>query len=228
MTEPPNPAAYGVDTQSRRQLLIKTASQLFAQKGIDAVSLNEINKAAGQRNTSAMHYHFGSKEGLVQAIIYEHYAAIDEQINELLDLWEARPATQRNARGLLGCLILPFARQLDSEEGINYLLIVRQVLIKSSDLLVLGHPDGEDIARLRIFAMFKDHMANLPAEVRAARLVVNSGTLFNALATYAQSQQRDNGFQLGSKELFTNNLLDIMEAQISAPPSTATLDCLPK
>ena len=71
--------------QNRRQLLLQTAEALFARKGIDAVSLNEINKAARQRNTSAMHYHFGSKEGLVQA---NHLRALRR--NRSSDQHEAR------------------------------------------------------------------------------------------------------------------------------------------
>ena len=106
---------------------MQTAETLFARTGIDAVSLNEINKVAGQRNTSAIHYHFGNKEGLIQAIVYEHYADIDEQINVLLDEYEKQPKNKQNCRDLISALVTPFARQLDNGKGINYLLIVRHI-----------------------------------------------------------------------------------------------------
>jgi len=112
---------------SRREALILKAQELFAQKGIDAVSLNEINKAAGQKNTSAMHYHFGNKQGLIDAIIYEHYASIDEDINQRLDHFDALPAEQQTARALTEANLLPFAKQLDSPRGVNYLMLVSQV-----------------------------------------------------------------------------------------------------
>jgi AcrR family transcriptional regulator len=53
---------------ARRQLL-DTALRLFAAQGIAAVSLREIRLAAKQRNAGALHYHFGSKEGLLRALL---------------------------------------------------------------------------------------------------------------------------------------------------------------
>ncbi|MEV1201628.1 helix-turn-helix domain-containing protein, partial [Microbispora rosea] len=41
------------ETTVRR--LVDAAERLFAERGIDAVSLREINAAAGQRNSTALH-----------------------------------------------------------------------------------------------------------------------------------------------------------------------------
>ena len=38
--------------------LTLAALELFADQGIDAVSMRNINAAAGARNASAVHYHF--------------------------------------------------------------------------------------------------------------------------------------------------------------------------
>ena len=46
--------------------LILSALELFAENGIDAVSMRTINNAAGTRNASAVHYHFGSKIGIIK------------------------------------------------------------------------------------------------------------------------------------------------------------------
>ena len=47
------------------------AERRFAEDGIEAVSLRQIAAEAGQRNTSAVAYHFGSRAALVGAL-YEH------------------------------------------------------------------------------------------------------------------------------------------------------------
>ena len=211
-------------SEDRRALLMRTAEDLFARRGIDAVSLNEINKAAGQRNTSAMHYHFGGKERLIRAIIYEHYADIDSAINVSLDGFEQAPSSERTARNLLRSLVLPFVQQLDSARGINYLLIVRQVLVKSSDMLVSGHPDGEDRARMRVFRLARELMPEVPQALARYRMVLGAGLIFNALSSYAKG--RDNSS--GSRELFVSNLLDNLEALLTSPPSTETLGLLAK
>ena len=44
----------------------------YAERSIDSVSLNEITVAAGQKNRNALQYHFGNRDGLLQAIIDKH------------------------------------------------------------------------------------------------------------------------------------------------------------
>ena len=48
--------------------LVLAAERLFALHGIDGVSLRQIATEAGSANNSAVHYHFGSKKGLIEAI----------------------------------------------------------------------------------------------------------------------------------------------------------------
>jgi AcrR family transcriptional regulator len=64
-----HPDASGTSTAAAR--LVVAAERLFALRGIDGVSLRQIAAEAGSGNNSAVHYHFGSKEGLIAAI-FEH------------------------------------------------------------------------------------------------------------------------------------------------------------
>ena len=59
-------------------LLIETAERLFAERGVNAVSLREIGAEAGQRNTGAVRYHFGTKEALVNAVFEHRMTPINE------------------------------------------------------------------------------------------------------------------------------------------------------
>ena len=52
----------GVETRRR---LVLAAADLFAERGVDGVGSQEILERAGQRNESAIHYHFGSRAGLI-------------------------------------------------------------------------------------------------------------------------------------------------------------------
>ena len=61
--------------QKSKQAFIEAAGKLFAEKGIERVCLSEIAKCAGV-DASMINYHFGGKEGLVQAVIekaFEHW-----------------------------------------------------------------------------------------------------------------------------------------------------------
>src|SRR3979490_1013799 len=91
------------DTKSQ----IKAAAQmLFARHGVDAVTVQQIVAAAGQRNTAALHYHFGSKEELIRQLMVDGAAVLDERRRGMLRELEARggPATIRE---VLLVLVMP-------------------------------------------------------------------------------------------------------------------------
>ena len=70
-----------------RELLLLSALKLFADQGLDAVSMRNINQAAGAKNASAAHYHFGNKMGVVAAIfdyVANQLAPAQEQAVERL------------------------------------------------------------------------------------------------------------------------------------------------
>ena len=59
--------------------LIRSAERLFAEKGIGTVSVKEITLAAGARNPSAVHYHFGTIEALIKEAFLERYHRIEHE-----------------------------------------------------------------------------------------------------------------------------------------------------
>lgn len=71
----------GTDT---RQSLLDAAERLFAQHGIDAASLRAITREAGA-NLASVHYHFGSKDGLVRAVFARRLGPMNQERLELLD-----------------------------------------------------------------------------------------------------------------------------------------------
>ncbi len=65
----PSPAPSSpTDPQATRTRLIEEAMQLMAREGMNAVSLRRIVIAAGAQNPSALHYHFGGRDELIEAI----------------------------------------------------------------------------------------------------------------------------------------------------------------
>jgi AcrR family transcriptional regulator len=61
-----------IDTQDTRELLLKAASKLFAEKGFEAVTTRNLAKAADV-NIAMIAYYFGSKDGLFKAMIEERF-----------------------------------------------------------------------------------------------------------------------------------------------------------
>ncbi len=75
-----------IDTKEQ---ILDAAEKLFAEHGIEAVSLRSIISEAGV-NLAAIHYHFGSRESLVEAVFERRVGPVNEERIVLLDELEAR------------------------------------------------------------------------------------------------------------------------------------------
>ncbi|MCJ0764023.1 TetR/AcrR family transcriptional regulator [Variovorax terrae] len=64
---PLSPSRFG-DEKATRARILYAALQVFAARGFEAASLREITEKAGV-NVAAIHYHFGSREILVQELM---------------------------------------------------------------------------------------------------------------------------------------------------------------
>ncbi|OYX14207.1 MAG: hypothetical protein B7Z15_04725 [Rhizobiales bacterium 32-66-8] len=68
-----------------RERMLMVAERMFADEGLGAVSVRGIT-AAAQVNLASLHYHFGSKEGLLEAIFEARAKPIaDERMRMLED-----------------------------------------------------------------------------------------------------------------------------------------------
>jgi AcrR family transcriptional regulator len=72
------------------EAVLDAAETLFARQGHEATSMRQITALAGV-NLAAVNYHFGSKEGLVQAVLKRRLGALNqERLNQLEQLeWQA-------------------------------------------------------------------------------------------------------------------------------------------
>lgn len=71
-----------------RKRILDAAARLFAQKGSNT-SLREIT-AEARVNLSSVNYHFGSKEGLIQAIYQQQLDSLNHEQLAILDRLEAQ------------------------------------------------------------------------------------------------------------------------------------------
>ena len=110
-----------------RQVILATAEQLFAERGIAAVPLRDIGLAAGQKNNVAVQYHFGDRERLLREITSYRAAASEQcRVEMLADLLAG--AQQPRSADLVRAFILPLADHL--EEGNHYLAFLSRYIIE--------------------------------------------------------------------------------------------------
>ena len=105
--------------QDTKTKLILAAEKLFAIHGIEAVALRQITQAAGQRNESALQYHFGSREALIEAIFERRMSVIDQHRNEFLDGLEGEGRID-DVRALVEALVYPMCGRIRHWTGENY------------------------------------------------------------------------------------------------------------
>ena len=96
------------NAEETRQRLIEAATRGFAEQGVHSASLLEITRQAGQRNRGAVHYHFGSREGMLVAVLEQHVDMLATREKELLT---DRARAARRRPGLGGRGVRPTGRR---------------------------------------------------------------------------------------------------------------------
>ncbi|MDV6266490.1 MULTISPECIES: TetR/AcrR family transcriptional regulator [Rhodococcus] len=109
---------------STKQKLLEVAEELFATKGIEATLVGDIVSGAGQRNPSALRYHFGSREGILQAIREKYLVQLESRRTVMLANWQG----DVTPRACVELIVAPLGEMLTSEAGRRYLRILGQTI----------------------------------------------------------------------------------------------------
>ena len=101
-----------------RVALLLAAMQEFAAHGIAGTTVRQITTAAGARNPSALHYHFGNKAGLLNQLVAFVQDWFDRTRQPQLEVLEARLALgdPPSLRDALEVFVRPYA-QLIAEKA---------------------------------------------------------------------------------------------------------------
>ncbi|OLT36315.1 hypothetical protein BJF79_06825 [Actinomadura sp. CNU-125] len=209
--------------QATRLRLLEAAEALFGDRGIDSVSLNEVRIAAGQSNAAAVNYHFGSKEGLLRAIIEHRIARIEDERAAMLDALQENESA--DARSVLAAIVRPQVRSI--ERGERYVALAAQLLAGDHDLygdyaFLLSDPALSPNGQ-RIHALLKARVGHLPPPVADRRLALLHTSSLRALA---QHQRRRDAAGAPPTPLFVAELIDALAGMLTAPVSPETLALL--
>ena len=155
-----------------RQNLILSALGLFAAQGIDAVSMRTINTEAGARNASAVHYHFGNKLGIIEAIIEFIRMELDSYRVPALDALEKRAAEgdDPTLREIMWAVFEPYFRLIRTpghgRASIRFLARLHTDM--SPEIQKLLNHDPHDTA-LRFDDLLARALPDLPESLRRTR-----------------------------------------------------------
>jgi len=207
------PAAPAADTRTR---LVLAAEALFAERGLEGVSLREINRAAGQNNASALHYHFGSRDAVIEAIVALRMPPVDAHRLALL----AEPGRDDPA-GLAEALVAPLAAVAREPAGRNNWLRFQAQLYNGGcvDLRAIAlRLDSNNGLRLLAHRL-RAALPGLPTTLLASRLTVSLRHAVYALAGWQNGALwAQHGLAPERLDLFEADLVDTVAAALAAPP----------
>ena len=198
------------DATATKARLAREAERLFATRGVYQVTVREIVNAAGQRNVSALTYHFGSREGLLEAILIQHGDPTDVARGELL----ARIGRDAPTRELVDALVVPYAAHLATPDGRDYLRIVAQLAPLFSAWREANPGTGPYL--LEILGILEQRPEPVPAAVRRERVVEMIMLMTVALAERARLIESGESLELDERT-FAANLTDVLVGVLDAP-----------
>ena len=177
------------------------------------MNMREIVQAAGQRNVSAITYHFGSRDGLLYEILRGHGDPLDIERGRIMDRIGERIDTRR----LVGALLLPLAAELATPVGRDYLRIVAQLSEKFAAWNTEAALNPPHLRR--ILALIEGRPAALAPAIRRQRTLQMIMLMTAAMAERARLVAEARPMELGEGE-FLGNLADMIVGALEAPSGT--------
>jgi AcrR family transcriptional regulator len=170
--------AVDASPDTTRERLLESAERLIAERGLAATSVRAVCGDAGA-NVAAVHYHFGSKDALVDAVLARRMSELTARRVEMLEPLER--AAQPSTRAVVDALVRPlaeFARDPDGQGRAYVRFLAALHATDEGDRIAAGFaPQFE-----RLEPVLARSLPRLAPAVVAFRLDFVSGPLLETLA----------------------------------------------
>ena len=176
------------DTKNTVDELLNVAERLFARHGVENVPLTRIVGSSGQRNRSALHYHFGSRAGLLAAVLDRRLRHINAQRHGMLDV--TAPANGKLAN-TVRALVAPLCLAVLSEPwGGDYVSILGQVTFHPRALgeTVVDNANLSSVRRCK--QLIEEALPQVPRETLALRLRWLGDSIVIAVARWSRNKSK--------------------------------------
>lgn len=181
------PAGRGDET---RALLKSAARRLFAEHGVDEVSVRDIVKAADQKNGGSLHYYFTNKEGLIREIVADGAQIIDERRSRELDEAEARGGPE-TVREVVEIIVRTSLHVESDDGGETYTRFIYRLQRNYRSLFLAALEERWDVGFRRCVAHLRRLLAHVPAAVQNDRIILMLLLLTAALSAREDALERD-------------------------------------
>ncbi len=216
-----------------REKLKTEALRLFAERGINGVSVRDIVSASGLRNSSSIHYYFGTKEALVKELVVDIARHTDIRRNRVLDELEAAGGPGSVAEVVRVLIETSVERPEDKDDppGITRGYMRFIMMLQLNHLRVFNEAVAVEnkwnSGYLRCLDHLRSLLPDIPREVLNQRFIfmtLSVGTALSAREGAMESSGHSN--RLWGTSYALENLIDTVCGMLEQPPSSETLDAL--
>lgn len=205
--------------------LTLAAEKVFALNGLHGATLRQIREEAGQKNESVIHYHFGSREAIIESILHLRSKPMDEARMAMLEqIRTENNGVPLSSAQIARCCLFPLAHYLlDGQQAPGYYMrFLAQLRVNRSAWRQFSglHDRGlnECVKALR------EAKPNLPTSILDHRFVSMMYMHLNGMAAIEQIQgSKPEGFRLEEAWIRVHDLVATTAAVLDAPLSPETV-----
>ncbi len=204
----------GIRASSTEQRLVAAAERLFAEQGVGAVSLRTVMQAA-QTNVAAIHYHFGSKEGLLDAVLRSR---LDQVADERGAVLQALPEGDVTAHDLARAFVQPVVAVL-AAGGEHWIRLVGLLLASGDE--GLSTISGSFVQRNGSFVGLLERLSpGVPRRTLDFRLAQAMNVTLNVLGDVERTR-RLQGMDAATwtADEVVADLIDLVASMLAGPAS---------
>lgn len=193
-----------------RATLLLAAERLFAERGVEFVSLREIAEAAGQRNNSAVQYHFGTKEGLIRALYDLRLVPLQQERTRMLE-----DCSEPSLRDLADAYVLPLSNLVISHHGRTaYARFIDRYFGRGKDFEPFD--DRHSSSSTEVRRLMGEQMTDVDAAMREERLRLVQVMVTRSLADLEQRLEQGSADR-DAADLTVEVLIGAVVMVLSAP-----------
>lgn len=178
----PGKAASGKEIGTRDRIR-RSARRLFAEHGVEAVSVRDIIAAAGAKNGGSLNYYFGSKDALIEDLLTEIF-------REMSDAWMLglseidRNGGPQSVRDIVKIIIAPPVPILVIDDAPTAARFLASMLSTRREVVQELMERMHFSAFSRLLFYIQQLSENIPPEVMRQRLIFFAWYAVSVLGAY--------------------------------------------
>lgn len=206
-----------------KRKLVLAAETLFARNGLDGASLREIASTAGHKNHNAVQYHFGSREGLVQAVFSFRMMQMDATRTQMFHEAE-KEGRLDDLRTIVEIIFVPQIDLIGVHGDHAYSAFLSEYLMRFSGSSFGDFGEGLPHSLRLTLVQLRKLMPEMSDVAAQRRLITACFMFLNVLAIYTRQLK---GAKTETLALAVSDTIDQIIAALKAPINSPVTELEP-